>query len=847
MKTFALAAMAVLLTGLAPAQGEAPSPEEFLGYAPGRHFTPHHLIINYVEELARRSDRVRISPYGRTPGRRPLIYTVVTSAENHARMGALRERLGRLADPRGDDGALREDETIGDLPVVVWLSYNVHGNEPSPSETALVLLHRLATANDEQTTRWLDEAIIIIDPCLNPDGRERYVSWFQDRVGLVPDAEPQSLEHLEPWPGGRSNHYLFDLNRDWAFATQDETRARLPEIAAWTPQVHVDFHEMGYESDYFFFPAADPINANLPAHTLKWGEVFGRGNAEAFDARGWSYYTAESFDLFYPGYGDTWPSFTGAIGMTYEQGGHSRGGTAVRRESGEVLTLLQRLTHHLVASEATIDTAVQNRTELLGSYRAFRREAVTIGRDGPIKAMILPVGADGERVRSLVRTLLVQGIEVHRLERAATLRRVKDALGDTEFVRTFEAGSYVVRFDQPMMRLAKTLLEPKAELREIRFYDISAWSLPFAHGVPAFESPELPEVPMARVTSAPPEAGSVAAGEARVGWLLPWTSRAAMHAAAAALSEGIKLRAAHEPFTLAGQRYERGTLLVRRHEHGADIGERLAAIAKKTGATFIPARSGFTEDGIDLGSNRMRRVIQPRIALLGGEGMGTGSFGTTRWVLEREFPLPHSCLPVSNLAGLDLDKFTAVVVPEGRVSRAGHEKLAAFAREGGVVLAFGRSAFAMLGGKDAVLPVRVAPRPKDEPAADDTPVFTKEREDRRQKANQPGSIFRLALDPAHPLGFGYRGDAAAFQGGTRSFDPRGPGTHVALFQKDPALSGYVNAVNEKRLEGNAWATVVPVGRGAVVLFADDPNFRGVWKGTARIFLNALLFLPRRQP
>lgn len=835
------------LVSVVPAQ--APSPGEFLGSEPGERYTPMARVEAYAREVAKTSPRVRLDEYGRTPEGRPLLLLVVTAEENHARMGAIREALAKLADPRRMAEGESADTLIASLPAVVWLSYNVHGNETSGTEAALVVLHRLASAGDDETRRWLRDLVVLVDPCLNPDGRDRYVNWFNGAVGSRPDPEGASLEHQEPWPRGRTNHWGFDLNRDWAFATQPETRARLPRFVAWTPQVHVDLHEMGHESTYFFFPAEKPVNANLPDHILKWGRRFGQGNAKAFDARGWAYYTAEDFDLFYPGYGDSWPSFNGAIGMTYEQAGHSSAGAAVRRQDGSVLTLRQRVEHHAEASFATIQTAAAGREELLRDFAGFRRTALEEGRTGPVRAFLLPPGGDPGSVDALVETLLLQGIEVHRTTEAFTAERARSVFGPSVSDRTFERGTWVVDLAQPQKRLAKTLLEPRTEIRELYFYDIAAWSLPLAYGVQAFEFPVPPPAPVERVTAVGRRPGGAGEGDARVGWLLPFPNRGALEAMVDLLRRGVAVRSARKDFVLGDRAFARGTLLVRRSENPEDVRSRIEAVGRERGVVFLPVETGFTEKGIDLGSQSVAPVVRPRVALCGGEGTSTTSFGAARFLLDRVLDVPHSVVPLRDLARADLQRFTAVVIPEGEAPAAARENLERFVEGGGVVVALGDAAFDLCGGEKAVCrigtgrkdaaPAKAEPPPR-------RPRWMEEREDEMRRRQQPGSIFVIELDPSHPVSFGYREEIAAFKSGARSFDPDGPGIHVALFKDADPLSGYVNDEDSRALKGRSYASIEPRGEGAFVLFADDPNFRGAWRGLTRLFVNAILLLPTRR-
>ncbi len=828
-----------------------PSPEAFLARRLGDVYTRHADIAAYAHLVAERSDRVSLESYGRTNEGRELLLLAVTSPENHRRMATIRAGLGKLADPRKMSTSEDARQVAADLPVVVWLSYNVHGNEASSSETSLVVLHRLATATDPETTRWLSQAVIVIDPCLNPDGRDRYVNWFNSVVGRRPDADPDAREHKEPWPGGRTNHYQFDLNRDWAFATQVETRSRLPHVVAWTPQVHVDFHEMSAESTYFFFPAEKPINANFPPNTLKWGKLFGQGNAAAFDKQGLPYYTSEDFDLFYPGYGDSWPSLTGAIGMTYEMAGHSTSGAAYVRRDGQILTLDDRLRRHELATYGTIETAVSRRQELLLDYHAFRRSAIEEGQGGAVRAFVLSTAEDPTRADELVRNLRLQGIEVARTKAGFTVARTRDIHGQAVVDRTFDAGTYVVPMNQPLKRLAKTLLEPRTEIHELYFYDVSAWSLPLIYGVPCYELDQPPEVELEGVDAVARRPGSVDQAEATVGWLMDGTASASMFGLADLLRAGVRVRAARKPFTHGGIKYARGGFLVRRSDNGPDVASTIAGVADRTGARFKAVNSGLSTVGVDLGSESFGLVSPPRILLGAGRGIDSTSFGAARYVLDVAYDLPHGVVDLDDLERIDLRRATALVLPDGRAprSKAALEAMRQFLRDGGVVVAIGAAAFELASGeKEAFSSVRSGEPKRDDSKPETTTRkvrFIDEEEAEARKRQAPGSIFTVELDPGHPLAFGYRSDVTAFKSGLTTFDPEGPGRHVGLFKDAAPISGYVNDADAKALQGRSYVTVDSVGEGSLVLFADDPNFRGAWHALSRLFLNACLLLPNR--
>nr|MDQ3389033.1 M14 family metallopeptidase [Gemmatimonadota bacterium] len=491
----ALLLLPLLLAPLPTAAQEAPpSPAEVLGYPLGEHFTPYDGVRSYGRALAAASPLVDYRPYGQTPERRELFQLVIASPAHRARLDEILRDNAELTRP--ETSAARAAEIAARSPAVVYFSYGVHGNESSSSEAAMWTAWDLARGAPE-VAGVLDSVVVVIDPVANPDGRDRYVGWFRSVVGESPNPSPQAREHREPWPGGRYNHYLFDLNRDWSWGTQPETRQRLATWSRWNPQVHVDFHEMGYESSYFFFPASAPINPIYPDYVLEWGRRFGAANARAFDANGWAYYTAEAFDLFYPGYGDSWPSLSGAIGMTYEQAGHGAAGLAIAREDGDTLTLADRVEHHRTAGRATLRAAAAGKSRLLLDFAAGAR---SIGMGDP--DILLVPNANSERLDALVEHLLSQGIEVERAAREFSTRT--SAYAGFAARSRFPAGTVRVRARQPKGRLATTLLQAETELRAEYSYDVSAWSLPYAYGVAAYRSASTPNAGWgpAAVTSA---------------------------------------------------------------------------------------------------------------------------------------------------------------------------------------------------------------------------------------------------------------------------------------------------------------------------------------------------------
>lgn len=844
-------------------RSDVPRPADLLGYGHGERYSEHRDVVRVVRAIDAASDRVELLEYGRTAEGRALLLAFVSSPENLAKKESIAAALRDLADDRvvADDEAARRAAT---QPAIVWLSYNVHGNEPSGTEAALATMWHLAAAEDEAAAQTRAETIVVIDPCLNPDGRDRYVHWFQSVVGAEPDPEPAAREHDEPAPGGRVNHYYFDLNRDWAYATQDETRRRLDVLRRFPPQVHVDFHEMYPESSYFFFPADLPRNLNLPESTTAWGERFGQGNAAAFDRFGWSYYTGEQFDLLYPGYGDSYPSLRGAIGMTYEQAGHSAGGLSYRREDGSLLTLTDRIAHHFTASLATVETARSGRVELLDHWRRFHVDAMAAGRRGPMREIALLPGRDRTGLAELAALLLRHGIAVD-VARAAFVAQGVHGYDDRDAAeRVLPEGTLLVSLEQPVARLAKALLEPRAGIERTTFYDISAWSLPYAWGVAACWLEQPGRVERARLTGAEADTSPVEnplarrggvrteGAEQAVAWVLPWGDAAAAPAALELLGDDVQARFLPRPFASATRSFAAGSLVIPappRAERDAReaLQRRLAELGAQWGVTFEPMATAFTPRGPDLGSEQAVVLQPPRIALLASKGAG---FGELRFLLERELFVPFTCVEPDALGRLDLAEWNLILAPDG-VAGLDDAKapLERFLRGGGTVVALGSSAFWFTKERSGLTDVTAeaeegaAKKKSDDKKGDAAPDWKKsaQRERDATLGNMPGALFEVELDAGHPLAFGLPERVPQLATGTRAFALRGGGTMVGRFVADGRMSGFADDETVKELAGKFWLVEAQVGRGRAILFSENPTFRLGFRGPIRVLWNALVF------
>jgi hypothetical protein len=559
-----------------------PSLESVTGTGWGAEVTTPEQVVAYSRALARAVPaRVRIIDTGRSLEGRPLVLLVVSSAENIARLDAVRADLARLADPRVRS-ADEAGQLIGRLPAVVFLAASVHGDETSGGDAVLALAYVLAAGRSQEIETILRETVVIIDPAQNPDGRARFVASLQQARGVRPDPQPTSAEHVQPWPGGRFSHDLFDLNRDWFALTHPETRARVQTMLDWHPVLVADLHEMGAEQGYYFAPPAKPYHPLVSPEQQALWELTGRANAAAFDARGWRYWTREVFDAFYPGYGESWPFFTGALGMTWEQA--SSRGLVTRLEDGTELTYGETVQHHLVTSFTTSLTVARERARFLRSWAEFREAAVDDGRRGKSRAFVLRGEGDPSGAAA-PPTATLSGAKRAGRGRLAGLHRAAD--------QPWPSGG---RCPSPHTTGRRSRDRGGAEKRlPDEIYDLTGWSLPLLWNIPC-ETPAQPPTRERWQRVVPGQAGTGrVAGEGRVAFLLPWTGTTSVAALSDLLRGGVVVHAAGKPFTLGGRRWQRGTLVIRRAANGEGLPEKLGAVAARRGVTFVGVDTGFVE------------------------------------------------------------------------------------------------------------------------------------------------------------------------------------------------------------------------------------------------------------
>jgi hypothetical protein len=816
------------------------SPEQFFGYKIGERYTPHWRIVEYYKHVAAAvPGMVKLQQYGQTYEGRPLMVAFISSSANLTNLEKIRTNNLALAHVAGSGGS-----TSGS-PAIVWLSYNVHGNETSSSEASLLTLYALVDPSNTKTKEWLQNTVVVIDPCLNPDGRDRYINWFNSVVGVRPNATLDAREHSEPWPGGRTNHYNFDLNRDWAWQTQVETQQRVKLYNQWLPQIHVDFHEQSINSPYYFAPAAEPFHEVITPWQREFQGVIGRNHARYFDKEGWLYFTKELFDLLYPSYGDTYPTYSGAIGMTYEQaggGGGGRAGSAVRTASGDTLTLYDRAIHHYTTSMSTIEIASQNAAKLVSEFGRFFNSATTNGV-GDYKSYVIKYEArDADRISALRDLLTKNGIQYGSGRAGASQRGYNYHTGKEESF-SIAANDLVIPSVQPKSALVKVLFEPQSSLSDTATYDITAWSLPYVYGLKAYATGqrlETKEYTPAKTAAANPSTDAYA-------YVARWSGIPAVKLASQLLQKGIKVRFNEQPFEASGQTFDRGALIILRtsNQYVPNLWNTVRELAAKYSVPLTPVSSGFVDKGYDFGSSRVRMMQNRRVALLTGEGVGSGAAGEVWHFFDQQINYPLTLINLNDLGRVRLSDYDVLIMPDGNYrflsERPMVDQLRSWINAGGNLIAM-EGAVAQLARQDWTIKAKKSEDTDSKDVYDALKRY--ENRERDDLANvTPGSIFKVDLDNTHPLAFGYPNYYYTLKQDDHIYEfIKEGGWNVGVIKREKQIAGFVGSKLQKRLQDGLLFGVQNIGRGNITYLADNVLFRSFWENGKLMFSNAVFLV-----
>lgn len=818
------------------------SPKDFMGYERGEVFTPHHLLVDYYRHAAANSDLMVLKEYGKTNQNRPLLYAIISSKENLQNLEKIRQnnlkRTGLI------DGQADNSNPV----TIVWISMNVHGNEPASSETAPQLLYELINPSRADTKEWLKNTVVIIDPCVNPDGNHRYTHWVNNVGDKVPNTSPEAREHREPWPGGRVNHYYFDLNRDWAWCTQIETQQRIAVFKEWMPHVVPDFHEMGYNSPYYFAPAAQPYHKYITPFQRDFQVEIGKNHAKYFDKEGWLYFSKEIFDLLYPSYGDTYPTYNGAVGMTYEQGGIGAG-RAVQTESGVVLTLKDRVAHHLTTGLSTVEISSKNAKRLVENFSDFYKKSIS-NPPGALKSFIIKGTNPRSKIKAFCTLLDRHKIRYGRISGTRGTTAYDYATGKDVTLNISE-NDIVISAYQPMAMLTQILLEPEPELVDSATYDITAWALPHAFGLETYASKERIDPTQAYNYQNVPL--SIKNDVKAYAYLATWNSLNNARFATALLNRGFKIRAANTPIEVEGKKFERGTLMILRGDN-PQMNERfdkeIASVALQNDQDITPVMTGFVDKGYDFGSGRHDLLNKPNVAIIFDDDVDNNSYGQMWYYFEQDLNTTITQIKLTDFARVNLSRFNVIAMTDGNYSNldsAKAEKLRQWVADGGRLILIGDAVGAFEEKKGFEITKFAVKKDKD--AADEAQnadalkrryMHFDEYERDAISDGTPGAIFKVNLDNTHPLAYGMPTYYFTLKIGGTTYQPLKNAMNVGYIDDKYKPLGFVGNRLKNQLKGNMIFATQSIRRGTVVYLVDNPLYRGFWYQGKFLFSNAVL-------
>jgi hypothetical protein len=791
------------------------SPSEYFGYELGTYFTRHHQVVDYFKQLEKNApSSIKVEKYGATNEKRDLIVAYISTPENLKNLEQLKQNHNNLS-----------NESVA----FVWLSYNVHGNESAGTEAAMQTAFELITQRQD----WLKSTVVILDPCINPDGRDRYVNWYNQQYNKMFNTDRVSNEHNEPWPSGRPNHYLFDLNRDWAWLTQVESKQRIALYNQWLPHVHVDFHEQGMNNPYYFAPAAEPYHEVITNFQRTFQTEIGKNNAKYFDKNGWLYFTKEIFDLLYPSYGDTYPTYSGAVGMTYEQGGSGRGGIGVMNSEGKLITLKDRLLHHHTAGLSTVEHAAMNASKLIQEFQNFSKN-----KNYRYKSYV--VGGNQGNLNALKKLLDAHKIN-YNYGNGATVTGFDYTTNKTGSLKA-SADHIVISTNQLKGTLVNVLFEPKTALTDSLTYDITAWSLPYAYGLEAIAS-EKSIVGIAKKTIAIKNTVTADA----YAYLANWNSFQDARFLSSLIQKGYKVRMAENPFTLNTINYNRGTLIITKGDNAKDFENQLMTIANEFQIQLTATATGMVEKGNDFGSSTVKLIKPQAISLLTDENASSLNVGEVWHYFEEQLNYPVSLISTDNLDKSTLSKFTSIIVPEGYFDYFSLEEnlnnIKEWIANGGKLISIGsavdhfttKNGFALKAKNEAA-----SPEEKKEEKHEHAPIVYNQQEREAIKNTITGAIFSCQVEQTNPLAFGYRGTYNSLKLSASAYELlENQASVVYTTDNAPILGGFVGCNVKKDQNNSLIIGQENRGSGSVIYFIDNPLFRGFWENGKLFFANAL--------
>lgn len=814
--------LAVLTSCITFAQ-QLKTPSEFLGYPLGSKFTRHHKVVDYFNYLAKNSTSLQLTKYGETNEGRTLLIAYVSTPKNLTNLEEIRNK--HLSTTQVNNSNANSDKSV------VWLSYNVHGNEASSTEASMLTAYKLITEKQD----WLANTVVIMDPCMNPDGRDRYVNWYNQVANKNYNTNPIAREHKEPWPSGRPNHYLFDLNRDWAWATQVETQQRLKVYNKWLPHIHVDFHEQGINEPYYFAPAAEPFHEIITDFQRDFQHTIGKNHSHHFDDNGWLYFTRERFDLLYPSYGDTYPTFNGAIGMTYEQAGHGRAGLGITTEEGDVLTLVDRLQHHTTTGLSTVEVATKNANKLTNEFKKYFGNT-----NYTYKSYVLKGDIDKQ---NQLKALLDKHEISYAYAKAQTVTGFDYTKNKNGQLKT-STKDLVISINQPKAALIKALFEPKAAIKDSLTYDITAWSLPYAYGFKALASKK-----QVATTSATALKNKAVLKNKPYAYIFNWNHISDATLLSDLLNHNIRIRFNEKLIENSGHKMAPGTLIVtqRDNKHLANFDKLVFEITKKYNKPTNTIKTGFATKGSDIGSPDVKEIKNQKIAVLAGDVVSSLSFGEVQYFLEQDLKYPYTAINTNMVSESILNKFHTLILPNGWYSGIFNKErlktLKKWVSKGGKVIAIGNANRVFASSEDFALSFKEKAKKDDKEEnksdADLHLISYADSEREGIKDLITGAIFKTKVDNTHPLAFGYNDEYFTLRLSAKAYDFIKDEDNVVRLEDNTVISGFAGANTIPPQQNSLVFGVDNIGNGGIIHMVDNPLFRAFWDNGKLFFANAL--------
>ena len=805
----------------APFNKAIPTPEEFLGYAIGEQHTRHDQIVAYFYKLAELSDRATIEVYGKTHENRKLVMLTISSKENLSNLANIKEKHLQFVNPN------LNPKNYEEVPIFIQLGYNVHGNEPSSSEAALLTAYTLVASTNAEVLNYLNKSVIFIDPTINPDGRDRHTQWANQYKAKSLVSDNRDAEHNEAWPGGRTNHYWFDLNRDWLLAVNPESQGKLKWMHSWYPNVVTDFHEMGTNSNHFFEPMKpigswDPIMPKENYEDLN--ELFAKYFSSALDKIGSFYYTKESFDGTYPGYGSSYPDLQGGLALLFEQA--SSRGHVQDTDYGKI-TFAFTIRNQYTSGFATIKAAVENKAYLRKYQQSFFKSAMSQKAKTGFAGYEFGDDYDMNRNKAFVEYLLTHKIKVYK-----------------------NGKKYTVPLNQPQHRMVQTMFETYSKYRDSVYYDASAWSVANFYNMQAkgVKSTKLGT----EITTAENLVNNAKIQWASYAYILDWDDYNAPAALYYMQSKGLTVASAFKPFTIntsgGAKSFNYGSLLIpisKQKKSSTEVYQIVAEAQAKYNIPVFGTNSGYSIKGIDLGSNNFRALRKPKVAMLMGEGVNSSEAGEVWHLLDTRVDMPLTKLRMNSFGRVNLDPYNTLVMVSGSYGQLDSvqvKKIKDWVAKGNTLVTIAGASSWIINKKIVNESLTKKPKPKTEETIKRLPYVDAGEYAGRDRIG--GIILEVDLDLTNPIGFGYRTDKLPVYKNNMVFLAPSKNAYatVAKYSLNPHIDGFITKKNlDTFIKPSASLILSSIGGGVAVMFADNPNFRGAWYGTNKLFLNALFF------